>query len=110
MGQNTAMASEAGKDPVSLIHGQGQATFISANDLDIGRYPGEELLSEAEKQLCHETKIPPHLYLKMQETISVKIFSGNVTSNLDAHSLFDIEPEKIDRIYDMLIRKGIAPP
>ncbi|XP_021766757.1 transcriptional adapter ADA2b-like [Chenopodium quinoa] len=99
LGQNAAMTSETVKDPGSLIH-----------ELDIGRYPGEELLSEAEKQLCHETKISPHQYLKMQETISVKIFSGNVTSNVDAHCLFDIEPGKIDRIYDMLIRKGVAPP
>lgn len=61
MGQNTAMASEAGKDPVSLIHGQGQATFISANDLDIGRYPGEELLSEAVSCLFSVFLLPlPH--------------------------------------------------
>lgn len=106
--QSTVVASEVGKDPTSQSHGQ--AASISANDLDIWRYPGEELLSEAEKRLCHETKIPPHLYLKMQEMISVNVFSGNVTSNTDAHSLFNLEPSKIDRIYDMLIRKGIAPP
>lgn len=108
LAQNTAMASEAGKDSASLIHEL--ATFMSASELDRGRYPGEELLSEAEKQLCRETKISPDLYLKMQETISVNIFSGKVTSNVDAHCLFDIEPGKIDRIYDILTRKGIAPP
>lgn len=43
--QNTAMTSDGGKDPASLIHGQ--TTFISANELDIGRCPGEELLSDA---------------------------------------------------------------
>ncbi|KAL2932241.1 Transcriptional adapter ADA2b [Bienertia sinuspersici] len=107
LGQNATVASEAGKDPTSLIHGQ--TVFTSANDLDFGRYPGEELLSEAEKQLCQEIKIPPHLYLKMQETLSVQIFCGTVTNNVDAYRLFDMEPGKIDRIYDMLIRKGIAP-
>lgn len=106
-GQNNAMASDMGKDSTGL---HGHVTPISANDSDIGRYPGDELLSEAEKRLCHEIKIPPQLYLKMQEMISVKVFSGDVTSNADAHCLFNMEPTKIDRVYNMLIRKGIAPP
>ncbi|CAO2842415.1 unnamed protein product [Amaranthus hypochondriacus] len=106
--QHMSMASETGSESSSLI--SGQSTFTSADDFDIGRYPGEELLSQAEKQLCHEINIPPDLYLKMQETLSVKIFSGDMTCNVDAYCMFDIEPVKIDRIYDMLIRKGIAPP
>ena len=63
-----------------------------------------------EKRLCNETKIPAQIYLKMQEIIAQKVFSGHVTTNVDAHCLFNMEPNKIDRIYDMLIRKGIAPP
>ncbi|KAK9681425.1 hypothetical protein RND81_10G001200 [Saponaria officinalis] len=83
-------------------------TSSPANDQP--RFPGEELLSEDEKRLCHEIKISPHIYLKMQETLSVKIFSGNVTSKVDAHSFFDLDPTKIDRIYDMLTKKGITTP
>lgn len=90
-GQKNAMAADIGKDSSGQLH-------------------GEELLSEAEKRLCNETKIPAQIYLKMQEIIAQKVFSGHVTSNVDAHCLFNVEPSKIDRIYDMLIRKGIAPP
>ncbi|KAH9609448.1 hypothetical protein KSS87_001845 [Heliosperma pusillum] len=68
------------------------------------------LLSEAEKRLCHDLKISPQSYLKVQQTLSVNIFSGNVATQADAHRLVDLEPTKIDRIYDMLLKKGIAPP
>lgn len=63
-----------------------------------------------EKRLCREIRIPPLQYLKMQEVMSVQIFSGNVTKKSDAYSLFNIEPAKVDRVYDMLARKGIAQP
>ena len=44
----------------------------------------------------------------MEEVLSVEIFNGNVTKKSDAHHLFKIDPSKIDRIYEMLIKKGIA--
>ncbi|KAM7525300.1 hypothetical protein LguiA_015202 [Lonicera macranthoides] len=81
-----------------------QAISSSLTDLDIKA----DLLSEPEKRLCREIRIPPLQYLKMQEVMSVQIFSGNVTKKSDAYSLFNIEPAKVDRVYDMLARKGIA--
>ncbi|GMH19445.1 hypothetical protein Nepgr_021286 [Nepenthes gracilis] len=103
----TLTSDSVGRDSNSRT--AGQATPGSGNEIEMMRFPGEELLSEAEKQLCHETRIHPNVYLKMQEIILVKIFTGTVTSSSDARGLFNIEPSKVDRIYDMLIRKGVAP-
>lgn len=63
-----------------------------------------------EKRLCGEMKLPPPIYLKMIEIMSIQIFSGNMTKKSDAHNLFKIEPSKVDRVYDMLVKKGIAQP
>lgn len=63
-----------------------------------------------EKRLCAEIRIPPQVYLNMQQVMSVEIFNGNVTKRTDAHHLFQMDPSKIDRVYDMLVRKGIATP
>ncbi|PRQ59191.1 putative transcription regulator Homeodomain-LIKE family [Rosa chinensis] len=60
-----------------------------------------------EKRLCSEMGLPPPFYLKMEEVISIEIFSGNVTKRSDAHHLFKIEPSKIDRVYDMLVKRGL---
>lgn len=68
------------------------------------------IMSWQEKRLCSEIRLPPHIYLKMQEVITVEICSGNVSKKSDAHNLFKIEPGKIDRVYDMLVKKGIALP
>lgn len=63
-----------------------------------------------EKRLCSELRLPAPVYLKMQQVMSMEIFSGNVTKKSDAHHLFQMEPSKVDRVYDMLVRKGLAPP
>lgn len=70
----------------------------------------ETLLGWQEKRLCSEIRLTPPLYLRMEEVLSVEIFNGNVTKKSDAHHLFKIDPSKIDRIYEMLIKKGIAQP
>ena len=46
----------------------------------------------------------------MVEVMTTQIFSGNITKKSDAYSLFQIEPTKVDRVYDMLVKKGIAGP
>jgi transcriptional adapter 2-alpha len=61
-----------------------------------------------EKQLCGEIRILPSHYLNMLEVISVEILKGNVTKKSDAYSLFKVEPSKVDKVYDMLVKKGIA--
>ncbi|KAG7019365.1 Transcriptional adapter ADA2b [Cucurbita argyrosperma subsp. argyrosperma] len=98
-------SESAGKD--SNSRPAVQALSGSVNNFDMF---GADFLSEAEKSLCSEIRVTPPLYLKMEEVLSVEIFSGNVTKKSDAHHLFKIDPTKIDRIYEMLIKKGIAHP
>lgn len=61
-----------------------------------------------EKRLCGEIRILPSHYLNMLQIMSVEILKGNVTKKSDAHSLFKVESSKVDKVYDMLVKKGIA--
>ncbi|XP_044503487.1 transcriptional adapter ADA2a-like isoform X2 [Mangifera indica] len=80
----------------------------SLDDWDISGFLGANLLSETEKQLCGEIRILPTHYLKMLEILSVEIMKGNINKKSDAHNLFKVEASKVDRVYDMLVKKGIA--
>ncbi|CAI9087136.1 OLC1v1021130C1 [Oldenlandia corymbosa var. corymbosa] len=71
---------------------------------------GDYLLSAPEKQLCREIRLAPSQYQKMLEIMSMHIFNGNITKRSDAYSFFKIEPTKVDRVYDMVVKKGIAGP
>ncbi|XP_021831703.1 transcriptional adapter ADA2 [Prunus avium] len=108
-GPNLFVSSES-VDKDSNSRPAGQATSSSASDMDIMGFYGSDLLSEAEKRLCSEIRLPPPVFLKMQEVISIEIFSGNASKKSDVHHLFKIEPSKIDRVYDMLVKKGITQP
>lgn len=46
----------------------------------------------------------------MQEVLTKEIFGGGITKKSDAHPLFKIEASKVDRVYDMLVKKGVAQP
>jgi transcriptional adapter 2-alpha len=87
--------------------GEESGRRINAEQTIIDSDSKADLLSEPEKRLCREIRILPLQYLKMQEVISVQIFSGKISKKSDAYSLFNIEPSKVDRVYDMLARKGI---
>ncbi|KAK9691247.1 hypothetical protein RND81_09G185000 [Saponaria officinalis] len=87
----------------------GHTTASSLDDWDVTGFPGADLLSETEKRLCRETRILPAHYLSMLQTMSIEVMKGNITKQSDAHSLFKVEPSKVDRVYDMLVKKGIAP-
>ncbi|CAI0440238.1 unnamed protein product [Linum tenue] len=103
---NVVIASESvGKDS----HFKGSSSY-NVNELDITALFDTQLLSEAEKRLCYEIRLPPPLYLQMQEVMTKEIFSGNVLKKSDAHSLFKIDANKVDRVYDVLVKKGIAQP
>ncbi|KAH6795872.1 hypothetical protein C2S51_036858 [Perilla frutescens var. frutescens] len=84
----------------------GQAN--SSTDLDFVPVSGANLLSESEKQLCRDIRLSPQHYLKIQEDMTTQILCGNITRKSDAHSLFQIEPTKIDKVFDMLMKKGIV--
>ena len=61
-----------------------------------------------EKQLCGEIKILPTHYLSLLETMSMGILKGNITKKSEAHGMFNLDPNKVDRVYDMLVKKGIT--
>ncbi|XP_057470841.1 transcriptional adapter ADA2b-like isoform X1 [Actinidia eriantha] len=85
------------------------ANSSSHTDLDTGAFPGADLLSESEKQLCREIRLPPPDYLKIQEIITIQIMRGCITQKSDAYSFFNkIEPGKVDRVFDMVVKKGFA--
>ncbi|CAN1260099.1 Transcriptional adapter ADA2b [Linum perenne] len=108
-GPNVLMASEpVGKDSNTRPAGQGSSSYV--NDLDITAFFDTQLLSEAEKRLCYEIRLPPPQYLQMQEVMTKEIFCGNVSKKSDAHPLFKIDASKVDRVYDVLVKKGIAQP
>lgn len=61
-----------------------------------------------EKRLCGEIRILPAHYLKMLHVMSMEIMQGKLSKKSDAYSLFKVDPSKVDRVYDMLVTKGIA--
>ncbi|XAR53870.1 hypothetical protein NMG60_11022579 [Bertholletia excelsa] len=107
--KNVPASSESiGKDSNLRITGQANPALLA--DLDIMAFPGADLLSESEKRLCREIKLTAPDYLKMQEILTVQIMRGGITKKSDAYPFLKIEPSKVDRIYDILVKKGIAQP
>ncbi|KAL8511390.1 hypothetical protein ACS0TY_017975 [Phlomoides rotata] len=88
----------------SPSHGGGTE---SSDKWDVTELIGADLLSEAEKELCGEIRTLPAHYLNMVQAISMGILSGNISKKSDAHVLFNVDPTKVDKVYDMLIKKGI---
>lgn len=86
----------------------GLTTLSTLDDWDITGFIGADLLSDSEKQLCSEIRILPSHYLSMLQTLSMEIMKGNISKKSDAHNLFKVEPGKVDRVYDMLVKKGIV--
>lgn len=80
------------------------------DDWNVNGFPGADLLSESERRLCNEIRILPAHYLKMLETLSIEVMKGRLSQKSDAHVLFDVDPSKVDKVYDMLMRKGIVQP
>ncbi|XP_015900773.1 transcriptional adapter ADA2 isoform X2 [Ziziphus jujuba] len=80
----------------------------SLDNWDISGLRGSELISDTEKQLCNEIRILPSHYLNMLQIISTEMWKGNVTKKSDAYSLFKVEPSKVDKVYDMVMKKGIT--
>ncbi|KAK4363161.1 hypothetical protein RND71_018402 [Anisodus tanguticus] len=61
-----------------------------------------------EKQLCDEIRILPTHYLNLSQTMSMGILSGNITKKSDAYGLFNVDPNKVDKVYEMLVKKGLT--
>ncbi|GAB2233733.1 hypothetical protein Droror1_Dr00002962 [Drosera rotundifolia] len=94
----------------SSLDAAGKNTAITSflDEWDLTGFPGVDLLSESEKRLCQEMKILPSHYLNMIKVMSMEIMKGNITKRSDAYGLFKVDTSKVDRIYDMLQKKGIA--
>ncbi|CAK9146619.1 unnamed protein product [Ilex paraguariensis] len=86
----------------------GLAISNSLNNWDVTGFVGANLLSVAEKQLCGEIKILPTHYLSLLEAMSMEILKGNITKKSEAHGMFNLDPNKVDGVYDMLVKKGIT--
>ncbi|KAL7103107.1 hypothetical protein ACP275_08G160700 [Erythranthe tilingii] len=82
----------------------------SSTDLDSASVSATNLLSESEKKLCQEMGLVPRQYLKMQEQMSILILSGKIKTKSDAYAFFRIDPLKIDKVYNILMKKGIVQP
>ncbi|EPS71962.1 hypothetical protein M569_02798, partial [Genlisea aurea] len=95
-------------DSFGTFTNSASANSILQSDMDFVFVSAANLLSEYEKQLCLEMKLHPNLYLKMQEDLATQIMCGNITKKSEAHSFFQIEPVKVDKVYDMLLKKGIV--
>ncbi|KAL9251297.1 Transcriptional adapter ADA2b-like protein [Drosera capensis] len=94
----------------SSLDAAGKNTAITSflDEWDLTGFPGVDLLSESEKRLCQEMKILPSHYLNMIKVMSMEIMKGNITKRSDAYGLFKVDTSKVDRIYDMLQKKGLA--
>ncbi|KAK7393788.1 hypothetical protein VNO78_22352 [Psophocarpus tetragonolobus] len=99
----TALFAGAKESPTAV-----QAITRSLEEWDISGFVGAELLSESEKKLCNEIRILPSHYLSMLQTMSLEISKGSMTMKSDAYKLFKVEPSKVDRVYDMLVKKGVV--
>lgn len=66
------------------------------------------MITVQERKLCNEIRILPSHYLNMLQTISSEISKGSVIKKSDAHTLFNVEPSKVDRVYDLLVEKGVG--
>ncbi|KAM0011553.1 putative transcription factor MYB/SANT family [Helianthus debilis subsp. tardiflorus] len=88
----------------------GGLAIASLDDWDVSGHLGADLLSEAEKRLCSEMKFLPAHYLGMLEKLTIEVLNGHIAQKSDAHRLFNVDPNKVDRVYDMLLKKGIGQP
>ncbi|CAH8291288.1 unnamed protein product [Eruca vesicaria subsp. sativa] len=79
----------------------------SLDNWDVSGLLGADLLSETEKKMCNEMRILPAHYFKMLETLTSEIKKGKIKKKSDAYSFFRVEPSKVDKVYDLLIQKGI---
>ncbi|CAJ1964786.1 unnamed protein product [Sphenostylis stenocarpa] len=100
--KGTAASFSGAKDSPTAI----QAISRSPEEWDISGFAGAEFLSESEKKLCNEIRILPSYYLNMLQTMSLEISKGSVTKKSDAHKLFKVDRSKVDRVYDVLMKKG----
>ncbi|XP_010486344.1 PREDICTED: transcriptional adapter ADA2a [Camelina sativa] len=82
--------------------------YSGLDNWDVDGLLGADLLSEIEKKMCNETRILPVHYLKMLEILTSEIKKGQIKKKSDAYSFFKVQPSKVDRVYDMLIQKGIG--
>lgn len=67
------------------------------------------VMNMQEKELCDEIRILPSHYLNMLQIMTDEISKGSMSKKSDAYILFNVEPSKVDRVYDMLVKKGVAP-
>lgn len=65
-------------------------------------------LQMQEKKFCGEIRILLTHYLNMSQTMSMGMLRGNITKKSDAHGLVSVDLNKVDRVHEMLVKKGLT--
>lgn len=74
--------------------------------LDLAGYPGVELLSHTEQDLCAQYRLLPSHYLKMKEVLMLESMKSGQVRRSDAYQKFKVDPVKTDRVYELLVSRG----
>lgn len=110
MVDNQKIKSTAGQAPVGnntcpAAAGQ-KGAKKSLIQWDIMGFPGVELLSDTERELCTQNRLLPAQYLKMKEVLMLESLQGSSVKRSDAYRFFKVDQAKVDKVYDLLSRMG----
>lgn len=110
MVDNQKIKSNAGQAPVGnntcpAATGQ-KGTKKSLIRWDITGFPGVELLTLTEQQLCTQNRLLPAHYLQMKEVLMLESLKGSSVKRSDAYRFFKVDHGKVDKVYDLLSRMG----
>lgn len=110
MVDNQKIKSTAGQAPVGnntcpAATGQ-KGAKKSLIQWDIMAFPGVELLSDTERELCTQNRLLPAHYLKMKEVLMLESLQGSSVKRSDAYRFFKVDQAKVDKVYDLLSRMG----
>ncbi|CAM6103370.1 unnamed protein product [Calypogeia fissa] len=71
---------------------------------DLTGYPGMEMLSLSEQELCQQCRLLPSHYLKMKEVLMFESMRKGQVRRSDAYGMFRVDPIKTDKVYELLMK------
>ncbi|EFJ14661.1 hypothetical protein SELMODRAFT_96986, partial [Selaginella moellendorffii] len=78
----------------------------SFSPLDLAGFPGIDLLSSTEQDLCSQLRLLPAHYLKMKEVLMLENVEKGGLRRDDACHLFKVDAAKTERVFDFLWKMG----
>ncbi|XP_024363193.1 transcriptional adapter ADA2 isoform X3 [Physcomitrium patens] len=91
----------------SLLAGSGgKSSKRTSASFELGGFPGVDLLSHTEQDLCVQHRLIPAHYLRMKEHLMLESLKSGQVRRSDAHQMFKVDPVKTDRVYELLLSKG----